>query len=105
MANFFTLKPDVDFDSSFWSQDIGEETYTFDIRFNDRLELWILTIFDIDGEALASTPLLNEIPFLRLYDKTNLWNGDVMLTDDLNSKIPCGRNDLTVKYSLVITVE
>lgn len=98
------LQPDTDFDISLFNQDVDLQNYTFQTSYNDRLELWILTIFDQDKNAIASMPILNETPLFRLYsrDSTEIFSSDVILTDDLGSKVQCGRDGLNFKYTLTL---
>ena len=104
MTTYLNLQPDIAFDSSTFNQDIEDSNYTFNLRFNDRMEVWVMTIFNPDGEAIAAANLLNNIPLFRLYSRDDLFSGDVILSDDLNSKIACGRDDLNVKYTLLLSV-
>lgn len=104
--NVLQLLPDTDFDINLFNQDIDNKNYTFQFSFNYKLNLWVVTIFDAEKNAIASAPLLNEFPIFRLYSRDRgIFSGDVILLDDLKSKIQGSRDSINVTHTLTYASE
>lgn len=98
--NVYLLNPDPSFDNSFFSYDLGDRTYRFRMTYNYRLSLFVIDVFDTDGNHLAAAPLINNVPLFYLYEGGTIWPGDLMLYNNTGDKKHCGKKELNTSHLL-----
>lgn len=70
-------------------------TYTLRFTFNERMEIWIMSIADsADVEILSSIPIFTNLPLIQQFTIDGLPPGEFIALDETGENRDAGFNDL-----------
>lgn len=104
MITWYDLKPDTDYDDSFFTQEVGGVSYSFRTTYNLRSAQWILSVSDMSGNLLAAAPLLVGTDIFQIYRELGLFTPIVFLVANDGVNTECARDDLNTRCSLLVGV-
>ena len=78
--------------------------YTFDFRFNPRMNKWLMSILDVDENPLVyGIPLIFGINLVRNFVGENVPRGTLFIFDSTGNKSDPGADDLGATHKLLYT--
>lgn len=80
----------------------AEVQYEFEFRYLQRADLYLMSMYTADGEALfEGRPVLLGVRYLLGNTSTRRPPGDLIFVDSTTTNVDAGRNDLGSRVSLI----